>query len=284
MRVKQSALPLDGADHGFTLAEMAVALGLTAILLTISMIVLNTFTQVQTGSTSSYAELDQLTPVGTSFQRLLRTAVSPATSGVGKAPIPPFGIYTATGTLTPATPISTSSLTFFSNTGTPNGPALVKAVLTVSTPANHPTVGIFTVSETGPKPGSCPGLGSPSTTTRPASDRCKWTSTGGWEPAPRRVLRIDDVLVTSSKPIFAYHLTPPLSNEPTATPPGYGTPAETSPSPFATCTPANCPADHIQSVTVDLEVHVPGAKNKVENETVTYQLSTESQTYSKAVG
>jgi prepilin-type N-terminal cleavage/methylation domain-containing protein len=284
VRIKRSALRLENGDCGFTLTEMAVALGLTAILLTISVIVLNTFTQVQTGSTSSYAELDQLTPVGTSFQRLLRTAVSPATGGVGKAPIPPFGIYTAAGTLTPTTPISTSSLTFFSNTGTPNGPSMVKAVLTVPTPVRHPTVGIFTVTETGPEPGTCPGLGSPSTPTHPATARCRWAPTTTWEPTTKRVLRIDDVLVASSKPIFAFHLTPPLSNKPTGTPPGYGTPAETSPSPFATCTLTNCPADHIQSVTVDLEVHAPGAKNKVESETVTYQLSTESQTYSKAVG
>lgn len=269
-------------DHGYTLVEMAVAVALTGTLLAISLIVFNTFAHVETGTFSSYAELNQLTPVGTAFQRLLRTAVSPATGGVGAAPVPPFGIYTATGALTSATPISKTSLTFFANTGNANGPAMVTATLTVTTVAARPTAGTFLVTEKWPTSTSCPGLGSATTPTQPATNRCDWST----QPQ-HTVLRVSNVLVASTKPVFAYHLTPPLNNPPTlppATKPGYGTPADLGLSPFGTCTATSCPADHIQSVTVDIEVHVPGAKNKVESQTVTYQLSTVSQTYSKAVG
>lgn len=267
-------------DQGYTLVEVAVAMALTGTLLAISLIVFNTFAHVETATFSSYAELNQLTPVGTAFQRLLRTAVSPATGGVGAAPVPPFGIYTATGTLTPTTPISKKSLTFFANTGNTNGPAMVTATLTVTTATARPTVGTFLVTEKWPTSTSCPGLGSATTPTRPATNRCDWSA----QPQ-HTVLRVSNVLVTTTKPVFAYHLTPPLNNSPTAaTKPGYGTPADLGLTPFGTCTATSCPANHIQSVTVDIEVHVPGAKNKVESQTVTYQLSTVSQTYSKAVG
>lgn len=285
------------SDRGYTLVEMTVALALTATLLGIVIIVFTTFAHVQAGTTSSYAELDQLTPVGTAFQRLLRTAVSPATGGVDAAPVPPFGIYDkTTGDLTPATPISTSALTFYSNTGTTKGPVMVVAKLSCPTeptakcPATTKTltttsrpVGVFVVQRIAPEPKTCPGL-----TTRPSTDRCVWTHakahTPSWTPSPKTVLRVSNVFVTSAKPIFAYHLTPPLNNAPTATPPGFGTPAEASLTPFAKCTTTSCSAAHVQSVTVDIEVHAAGAKNKVESQTVTYQLSTVSQTYSPAVG
>lgn len=268
-----------GGDSGYTLVEMAIAMALTGTLLAISLIVFSTFAHVESGTFSSYAELNQLTPVGTSFQRLLRTAVSPATGGVEGAPVPPFGKYKATGSLTPATPISVTSLTFFANTGNANGPVEVVASLTVT--ASTAATGTFLVQEIAPTATSCPGLGSPTAATRPATNRCTWPATG----ARTTVLRVAHVLVTSAKPVFAYHLSPPYNNAPTdPTHAGYGTPADLTLTPFATCTTTSCPADHIQSVTVDIEVHVAGAKNKVESETVTYQLSTVSQTYSKAVG
>lgn len=270
---------------------MAVSVALTGTLLAIVLVVFTTFAKVENSTFSSYNELNQLTPVGTSFQRLLRTAVSPATGGVTAAPIPPFGIY-ATGHLTVTTPITASSLTFFSNTGTKNGPELVRATLTCPTQPTtacptttrtlpvtaHPT-GIFQVTQTSPQPTTCPGLG-----TRPTTTRCNWTkATGSWTPSPKKVLTVRDVFVTGTRPVFAYHLQPPLN---TPAPAGYGTPValDATPSPFASCTVTQCPADKVQSVTVDIEVHVTGSRNKVESQTVTYQLSTVSQTYSPAVG
>ena len=280
---------LDAGEEGFTLVEMAVSVALTGTLLAIVLVVFTTFAKVENSTFSSYNELNQLTPVGTSFQRLLRTAVSPATAGAAAAPIPPFGIY-ATGHLKATTPITATSLTFFSNTGTTNGPELVRATLTCPTQpttacptttrtlpvTGHPT-GVFQVTQTSPQPTTCPGLG-----TRPTTTQCNWTKpTRSWAPAPKKVLTVRDVFVTGTRPVFAYHLQPPLD---TPAPTGYGTPASLGATPFSSCTATRCPADMVQSVTVDIEVHVIGSRNKVESQTVTYELSTVSQTYSPAVG
>jgi len=270
-----------GSEEGFTLIELSVAMLLTAILLTIVALVMNTLVHVETDTSSSYKEMNQLIPVGTSFQRLLRTAVRPATGGAGNAPVPPFGLYKTTGSLTPSAPISSTSLTFFSNTGTPNGPVKVTATLANRT---------FTVTTAAPKATSCPGLG-----TRPFTDRCTWTAA-----TPRTLFKVTDVdNMTLGKPVFSYHLLPPM-NGPVGTN-SYGTPATLGSHPFTECKPptyvttpttpahlikkpvTHCPAAAVESVKVDLEVSV-GRSAKVESQTVTYQLSTVSQTYSPEVG
>ena len=271
----------DRSEEGFTLIELSVAMLLTAILLTIVAVIMNTLVHVETGTSSSYKEMNQLIPVGTSFQRLLRTAVSPATGGAGNAPVPPFGIYTkTTHSLTPATPISSTTLTFFSNTGTKNGPVKVTATLADRT---------FTVRTTAPTAGTCPGIG-----TRPFTDRCTWPIT----TTPRTLFSVSDVdNATLGKPVFRYHLVAPM-NGPVGTG-SYGTPATLGSHPFTKCTRptyettpttrllqktiTHCPAANVESVKVDLEVSV-GRSAKVESQTVTYQLSTVSQTYSPEVG
>jgi len=256
----------DRSEEGFTLIELSVAMLLTAILLTIVAVIMNTLVHVETGTSSSYKEMNQLIPVGTSFQRLLRTAVSPATGGAGNAPVPPFGIYKTTHSLTTGTPISSTTLIFFSNTGTKNGPVKVTATLANRT---------FTVTTTAPKTGTCPGIG-----TRTFKDRCTWKTT------PRTLFSVSDVdnaTLATPVPVFKYYLTPPM-NGPVGTLGQYGTPAVLTPtSPFATCTVTRCPAANIRSIKVVLEVSV-GRSAKVESQTVTYQLSTVSQTYSPEVG
>lgn len=260
-----------GGEEGFTLMELAISLVLVSILLFITAVVFNTYREVDQDSAASNAEINQLVPVGTSFQRLLRTAVSPATAGAGNAPISPFGLYKSTHALTSTTPIGSTSLTFFSNTGTSYGPVKVTAVF------SH---GTFTVTTTAPDPRTCPGR-----TTRPSTDRCAWTG------KPTALLRVSDVYNKKlSKPVFSYYLNSPMNKE-------YTTPARTTA--FASCTPpvttdatpskpvsvTRCPAANINSVKVDLEVKAGNSRiGKLESQTVTYQLSSTSQAYSAAVG
>lgn len=260
-----------GSEEGFTLMELAISLVLMSILLFITVVVFNTYREVDQDTAASNAEINQLVPVGTSFQRLLRTAVSPATAGAGNAPISPFGIYKTTYALTTTTQISTTSLTFFSNTGTSYGPVKVTAVF---------SKGTFTVTTTAPDRYTCPGR-----TTRPSTDRCQWTG------KPTTLLSVSDVYNKKvSKPVFSYYLNYPMSTK-------YGSPARTSA--FATCTPpvttdatpskpvsvTRCPAANINSVKVDLEVKAGNSRiGKLESQTVTYQLSSTSQAYSAAVG
>jgi hypothetical protein len=276
-------------DEGISLVEIAFSLLLVSLLVGMMAVVSNTFYRVDAENSSSNAELNQLLPVGTSLQRLLRTAVSPATGGSGNAPVPPFGTYRPTHAITPATQISRTALTFYSNTGTPNGPVKVVATLAGS---------VFTVSTTAPTKGTCPGLH-----TRPASDRCQWSG------KPKLMLSVADVYNqflptpktrSRKRAAFRYFLNSPLSSE-------YGTPATpaTTPDPFATCMPpmqeqtphppattpervisvTRCPAADVNSVKVDIEVKVGRSPvGKLESQTVTYQLSALSQAYSAAVG
>lgn len=300
-----------GTERGFTLVELGVGIILTVILLGIVLGVMGTFFHVETGNDSTYSELDQLIPVGTAFQQLLRTAVSPATSGTGNPPVPPFGHYTPSApyALKSHSPISYTSLTFYSNTGTHNGPVKVVASLVTPTGAAPTATNckttktddrgcIFTVLTYAPNPRTCPGLTTPTTITpstpdahmpRPATDRCIWSTTG---KIVLQVNNVDNAIL--GKPVFKYYLEAPFSSSYPTT--KYGTASASNPTTaFATCTPptatptlggeiTHCPANNIQSVKVDLEVKTPGAKGKVESQTVTYQLSTVSKTYSPEVG
>jgi prepilin-type N-terminal cleavage/methylation domain-containing protein len=258
-------------DDGYTLMEMAVAISLIGTLLAIVLVVITTFMHVETDTNSNYQELNQLIPIGTSFQRLLRSAVSPATGGTGAPPVPPFGTYTSTHSLTSETPISSTSLTFFSNSGTVNGPVEVKAAVNEIGPTTYS----FTVETISPTAGTCPGINATATA-------CTWTG------SPRLLFTVSDVAnPLLGKPVFQYHLLPTLNDSPaTVSAKHYGTPATLSAEPFTSCTATatGCPADKIQSIKVDLEVKIAGAKDKIESQTVTYQLSTVSQTYSPAVG
>jgi len=267
-------IPTRRDEDGFSLIELTIAMLLSAILMGTVLTTVDSFFHAEATANFSYAGTDKLLPVGTSFQRLLRTAVSPATGGTGAAPIPPFGTYTATHTLTPATPIQSTTLTFFSNDNTPNGPVEVIAKLSGTT---------FSVSTKSPKSTTCPGL-----KTRPVTDRCTWNT-----PA-HKIYTVPDVANTAlGKPVFQYYLSAPTN----LAAGGYGTPATLTKDPFAKCTPStttvtgavvkHCPAANIRSVKVDLEVELSGLAaepSKIESQTVTYQLSTVSQTYSAAVG
>lgn len=289
------------SEDGITLVEMLMAVLLTGILISIVLGVLTTFSQVEQSNQSTYTELDQLLPVGTSFQHLLRSAVStepPTSAGV---PTPPFGIYETqklvkTPAATPATPaltIEPTRLTFFTNTARTSsrtgqllGPTKVTATLTCPT-ITPPTITklkdrscTFKVMTYTAKVNTCPKLERTTLPTVP----CTWTTKG------RILFTVGDVnnwttATATVKPVFSYYL---AGSAAAVTFPS--TPAK---NPFATCTGSTvskCPADHIQSVKVEVEVATPQAigkgrnVTKVEDQTVTYQLSVISQTYTPAVG
>lgn len=271
-------------EEGVTLVEMLMAVLLTGTLITIVLGVLTTFSQVETNNQSTYAELDQLLPVGTSFQHLLRSAVSSAPITSAGVPTPPFGTY-ATGVLT-STSIGSTKLTFFTNTARTSkttgkllGPTKVTAFLkcpkTTPKPAKTRTCTFKVVTYTA-LPNTCPGL---TKLTSPPTVPCAWTTKS------HILFTVGDVNIwttttDTTKPVFSYYLAGKTS-------------AETlSGHPFASCTGSTvtkCPADHIQSVKVEVEVATPqalrrGHVTKVEDQTVTYQLSVISQTYTAAVG
>jgi prepilin-type N-terminal cleavage/methylation domain-containing protein len=294
-------------EDGFTLVEMLVSVLLTGILLSIVLAVFSTFSGVEQNNQSNYNELDQLLPVGTSFQHLLRSAVATAPPTTNGIPTPPFGVY-ATEKLTsmPTTPkvmtISSTDLTFFSNTGrtTPTtahllGPTKVTAKLscpTVTPPTTFTKVKTractFTVTTYTAMPKTCPGL---TATTTPSTVPCAWrTTTKTAAEAKGRVLfSVHDVnnwttKTSRTKPVFSYYLAGKTTPVTMTT---HGT------NPFASCTGSTvtaCPAAHIQSIKVDVEVATADALAKgrdvakVEDQTVTYQLSVISQTYTAAVG
>lgn len=252
------------SERGFTLIELLVAMMLSAILVTIVMVVISTFFSVERDVDTSYTNLDQILPVSTSFQRLLRAAVSPAPTKTGTAPTPPFGIY---NTHSVVTKITGTSLTFLANAGTHNGPTKVVATIqpTEITPTN-PVLHTFTVLLIPPKATSCPR----NTTT---THHCQWTTA-----KRKRLFQVDHVLMPGTSPIFTYFTS---STNP-------HTPVEKVTDPittFATCTHVTCPADRIESVGVSLRVSVGGTtRNGAADETVVYEMSVTSQAYSPEVG
>ncbi|MGO9456943.1 MAG: type II secretion system protein J [Acidimicrobiales bacterium] len=276
----------DRGDEGASLVELMVALAITSILTTVSLLVFSTYTRVDEDNKASYSELNQLIPVGTSFQRLLRTAVSPASAGTPTVspPIPPFGHYQAYQ-LSTKWKITTTSLTFYSNNGTRYGPVRVTAYLT----SHYVT---FRVTVTKPLPGSCPSVHTQSPT-----GTCTWTGN-----KPTTLFTVSDIYNhklttpnTPSKPkaIFKYYLNAPYDKTTPTTP--------ANPATFATCTKpiqkatpntpnrtiteTRCPAANINSVKVDLEVKSGTTSvGKLESQTVTYQLSSTSQEFSPEVG
>jgi len=253
-------------DDGFTLVELLVATTLSAVLLAVSLSVMSTYFNVITTVNRSYTNLDQLLPVSTSFQRLLRSAVSPDPPTAAGQPVPPFGMYAATGKVTPpAAVISPTTLTFFSNVGTPHGPAEVVAKLTGTT---------FTVTVADPNvtpshpTGTCPDVST--------GTHCTWGT-------PRHLFTVDHIANTlASNPLFTYYLAGSPLTATTQLP--QAVPTATVSTTFKTCTAATCHADHIESVGVDLKVNVSTGSGQADDETVVYELSLSSQAFSPMVG
>ena len=277
--------------------EILVSLTLCLILMGMGLSVITTFFNTQRAVNATYTNLNELLPVGTTFQQFIRAAVSPAPTpttpaqpGVPGQPVPPFGIYTSSGALTcpppppggaaPApTPTPTAppcfnkrQLVFFTNIDN----RVAKVVATYSATPVTPTQGMFRVTRTLAEqtPTTCP-VSTGTTTPSSRHFRCRFTTTS----TRRTVIAVSHVTGSNltAKPIFTYYLA------------GSTTPAPVSL--FATCwqtagtTPPGCPAAAIQSIGFDLVVNEnPKVGHSADEETVTYEVSSSSQAFNPVVG
>jgi hypothetical protein len=235
------------AADGYTITELAIALALFAILIAMTVPIVSTVFSSTTYVTNSYLNEDQLLPISTTFQNLIRSVVEPAPDLSSGQPVPAYGIYSSNGAA--INEPSATSVTFFTNIGDPNGPAEVVAGVTGS---------VFTVTVARAEAGTCPGLSS--------GTACSW---GAAQP----LITVDNVVNTGAAPLFTYSVgTTPIAPSNDATE-------------FATCTATSCPAADVESVKVDLQVNVdPSRGGQAQEETVVYQLSALSQAYQPEVG
>ncbi len=266
------------SERGYTLIELMIALALFSLLLAITLPVVTTFFNTNAYVTNSYNNLDQLLPISTNLQSLIRSAVSPAPniSGSLQDPIPAFGVYSGGQATTPgpntqypiqATYLTPTQVTFFANTGNNNGPSLVVAELVGTT---------FTVYVSQAVATTCP-------TSYTSTAQCSWAS-------PRPMITVDNVVNTN---IFSYTVAPETGGPTTSYTTASADQSEFGPNGTTqTCTPGtsaypyeNCPAGEIQSVGVDLVVDVaPSNGLAAQQDISTYALSTSSQAYQPAVG
>lgn len=236
------------ADEGYTLTELAVALTLFGVLMAMTAPIVSTLFSTTSYVTSSYQNENQLLPISTTFQNLIRSVVEPAPNLSSGQPVPAYGIYNTSGAA--VTEPSATSMTFFTNIGDPNGPAEVVASISGST---------FTVTVARANAGTCPGLNTGATA-------CTWGTA-------RPLITVDNVVGAGSSALFSYSVGgTPIAPTNDATE-------------FATCTASSCPAADIESVKVDLQVNVsPNQAGQAQEETVVYQLSALSQQYQPEVG
>jgi prepilin-type N-terminal cleavage/methylation domain-containing protein len=165
------------SEAGFTLVELLITLSVFTILLAMTIPIVATFMDASTRISNTYANVNQLLPVSTNLQRLIRSAVEPAPTYFTGIPTSPFGSYsTSSGNLVAGT-LSPTSLTFYTNIGDPNGPAKIVASCTPNgTTGNCAYPGTFTVTEA-----KAVQVGSPAASTCPFAAQnnvlCTWSST-----------------------------------------------------------------------------------------------------------
>jgi len=251
------------SEAGYTLYELGIAMLLLTILFAMTAPILVTLTNTNTYVNDTYHNENQLLPVSTNFQKLIRSVVSPApTLTTSSPPVPAFGVYQQGSpygliTAAPLTGINSTQVTFFTNVGNPSGPARVVAQLvgttftaTISYPTGNPT--------------PCPrSLTDPNLCYYPA--------------VQQNLITVQNVVNTSlGFPVFTYNLSTGCSA---------GCPVSNPGLTFANCTPSNCPASQIQSIGVDLKVNSdPTRSSQADDQTVIYELSPTSQAYDPTAG
>jgi len=250
------------------LAELTVAIAVLGILFAMTAPMVVTLFNVTSYVDGSYLNEDQLLPISTNFQDLIRGVVSPAPTPTAAMnptdagqPVPAFGIYgnlPSGGIISQVGPplittISGSSVTFFSNVGGA-GPARVVAQLTGTYPDQT-----FRVTVADAVPGTCPQ-------SVMSNAVCTW---GTAKP----LVTVQNVVnELATQPVFTYYLQ------------GSGLVANPAVT-FATCTASSCPATQILDIGVDLKVNAHPAKaSQADDQTVVYELSTSSQAFDPAVG
>ena len=287
-------------DSGFTLVEAMVVLLIMGILLAILVPIVSTVVQSSSRVDNTYANVDEQLWLSTNLQRLLRAAVAPAPSYSG-----------STATQPPVTPfvagsVSPTSMTFYTNTGTPNGPAKVTAACTAT--AGHltlcaATTSTFTVTMTSPTPGSCPFK------TGTLADHCTWPAS-----AAKTLLALPHVRNGAQKasgsaplPLFVFAFgTAPTLGAPLTTTTVCATAAATFPSGcsgtdsttfsasncHASQTPAHpfaqCPVGEIDEISYDLEINANTSPVygglQAQDATGIFVLSPTSMLYDATVG
>jgi hypothetical protein len=256
-------------DEGLTLIELLISAIVFVTVGTLVTVSLDTFLNVSNVVHTSYANTQQILPVSTNVQRLIRSEVEPAPTLTSTSPpVPPFAV----GTLT------TTSATFYANVGVAGRPAKVFAGLTTANGTPSPTGTTFTVTDILADAGSCP-LSVSSIAT------CTFNPNNS-----KRVASITNVinstwpLSASPTPVFTYTL---LNNAGIQTIVSGSSIATT----FTTCTYSSnlvtsCPYDTVQGVEIDLVIRAPGSKllAPAEDDTIVYRLSSTSYLYSPTVG
>jgi len=310
----------DRTESGLTLTEVLVASTVLVILLTISLVTVQSYLSLSTQVLSSYGNSEQVVLVGTNFQKFVRNQVSPAptpTTGVNaNVPSPPFPTVAGsdTGLYVGSTAVGTFSTTFYANVGNAAGPAQIVAKET----ANPVVAGkfktwTFTVTEQIPDVGTCPFSLS-------STNACTYKDLSN-NPA-KQVFSVPDVVNNDTPttvyagtpqatalaytPIFTYILlqtSPAPGNSGQEVPVSVVTPAPTGffwPLPqtakddgiFQTCTATQfatpvantCPGDAVQGVTIDLLIQSPGSSTPAEDDTTIFSLSSTSNLYNPLVG
>ena len=258
-------------DGGMTLVELLVSAILLVTVGALASVSLDTFLNVSNQVHSSYANTQQILPVSTNIQRLIRTEVEPGPQyGSPLRPRPPFQVGTPPGVV----PVTSTSMTFFANVGvaasggTPGQPAKVVAQLVGTT---------FTVTDQLADANSCPSSANP-------TGVCTWNN----NPA-KRVASISNVVnstyatppATAPTPVFSYILLNAAGVQSTV-------PVGSIATDFGACNPGvdQCLADEVQGVEIDLFIKSPGSKSlaPAEDDTVVYRLSSSSYLYSPTVG
>jgi type II secretory pathway pseudopilin PulG len=164
-------------EHGFTSVELIVAMSIMALIMVITLPIVSTVFAVSNGVKASYATVNQVLPATTVLERLIRSAASPTPAlgfdstteqwvpqnpTVGGIPTPPFAPRTLPVQSSPPeyqTPsngpfvMSANSMSFYSNTGDPNGPEYIQATTTAIAGS---TSYRFKVTATPATAGSCP--------------------------------------------------------------------------------------------------------------------------------
>lgn len=306
-RAAGSARPGGRDDAGVTMVEMMVVLLTFSILLAISLPIVSTLLRTTSRVDVTYSNVDQQLWLSTNLQRLVRSAVAPAPSYSGHAPTSAF----VPGTITP------TSMSFYTNAGTRNGPNLIVASCTAT--ATHPTLcaaptSTFTVKITSPAPTTCPRTTKPtvvhSTTTYGSSPHCTYTPAKGAKT--RQLVQVTHVKNgANGSPLFVYSYGPaptpgkPMTTtticalQPTPTHPGctstttdaavFSKAKCLAATPFTSLKPfANCPAGEIETVNYDLQINANTSTlnggSQAEDDTGVFVLSSTSMLFDPAVG
>jgi Tfp pilus assembly protein PilV len=258
--IEESKRRIEARDEaGFSLVELMVAFATFVTLVTLVSISIDAFLGVSNQVQTSYTNSNQILPVTTSIQRLIRTEVEPGPPSASGVPVPPFVVGAE----------SSTSATFYANVGVAGQPAKVVATLSGTT---------FKVTDQLADAGTCP-------LSVDSAAACTFNN----NPA-KPVASLSNVVnasypTGSSTPVFTYTLLDTSGG-------GAGVQhAVSNTSVFNSCTASanlatSCPGDAVQGVEIDLLVKSPGSKSlaPTEDDTTVYRLSSNSYLYSPTVG